>query len=170
MIRRACYVLGFTLLLVTTFAIPARAAVCPELDPSFTDKVRDQVAATMDGHQVISSSGQPNSGDLNGTGTVLLTFQSQDTKIATVAYQVSTTDVAIPFEGAHIHKALAGDNGLSVKDLFGFTNAPDRSGTVTMSKCLAHDIFNHPADYYIDIHNGEFPDQGAIRGQLTSAN
>ena len=168
MIRRASYVLGFTLLLVTTFAIPARAAVCEELDPNAREKVKDQVAGNMDGHQVISSSGQPDSGDLNGTGTVLLTLQSQDNQIATVAYEVSTTEVAFPFQGAHIHHAPVGENGRSI-DLFGFTNAPDRSGTVDMSKCLAHDIFNHPADYYVDMHNNEFPDQGAIRGQLTDA-
>jgi hypothetical protein len=126
------------------------------------------VGANMDGQQVVTSSGTSGAGDPDGTGTLVLTFQSQDTKTANVSYTLDTTNVAVPLEGAHIHKAPPGNTGLSVVTLFGFTDQPDRSGTVTMSKCLAHDIFNQPGDFYVDVHNDQYPDQGAIRGQLNS--
>lgn len=165
--RRVAYIPGFAVLCAIAFAVPARAATCPELQLSPDSNVK-QVGAGLDGKQVVTSSGTTGAGDPDGTGTLVLTFLSQDTKNANVSYQIDTTDVAVPLEGAHIHKAAPGKTGLAAVTIFGFTDQPDRSGTVTMSKCLAHDIFNQPADYYVDVHNDEYPDQGAIRGQLAS--
>jgi hypothetical protein len=171
MCHRAFRILGVALLLVTAIAVPAEgAATCPEF--SFTDgngAIR-QVSAYMNGQQVVSSTGAQGVGDPDGTGTLVLTLQSVYNQEASVAYQIDTTNVAVPLEGAHIHKGPAGQTSLNASVLlFGYTDQPDRSGVVTISKCLAHDIFHRPTDFYVDVHNQEYPDQGAIRGQLTNA-
>lgn len=169
MYRRAAYVLGLALLLATVVAVPARGAVCEELQYADVAGPKGQVVANMDGMQVVDSSEEPGKGDPDGTGTVLLTLQSVVKKEAEVAYQVGTNNIALPLLGAHIHKAPAEERGLSVKQLFGDADQPDQNGTVTMSKCLAHDIFHRPAGYYVDVHNYEYPDHGAVRGQLSEA-
>jgi hypothetical protein len=154
----------------TVIAVPAESAECPELELLAPDSgVRRQVAANMNGQQVVSSSGELGVGDPDGTGTVLLTLQDVSTKIAEVAFQLDTTNIAVPLEGAHIHKAPTGKTWVAAVTLFGFSGDADLSGVVTMSKCLAHDIFHRPGDFYVDVHNQEYPDQGALRGQLGSA-
>jgi hypothetical protein len=169
MYRRVFHSLGLALLLVTTIAVPAESATCPELILSPDSGVKNQVATNMDGQQVVSSSGVKGVGDPDGTGTVLLTLQTVSDKSAQVAFQIATTNVALPLEGAHIHKAPEGQTWVAAVTLFGFTDQSDRSGVVTMSKCLAHGIFHDPGSFYVDVHNQEYPDQGAIRGQLWRA-
>jgi CHRD domain-containing protein len=170
MYHRVFNVLGIALLLTTTIAVPAEGATCPELDLSFPNSGgKVQVAANMNGQQVVSSSGAQGVGDPDGTGTVLLTLQSVTSKTADVAYQIDTTNIAVPLEGAHIHKAPPGETWVAAITLFGFSDQADRSGVVTMSKCLAHEIFHGPGDFYVDVHNQEYPDQGAVRGQLAPA-
>jgi hypothetical protein len=167
--RPAFYVLGLGLLLSTVLAAgPARASTCDEYFLGRGDLQPPQVAANMTGAQVVSS-GQLGAGDPDGTGTVVLTFQDVVNKMVSVSYQVDTTNVAIPLEGAHIHRAAPGQIGVSAAPLFGFTDQADRSGVIPMSKCMAHDLFHRPADFYVDVHNFEYPDAGAVRGQLSKA-
>lgn len=167
--RRALAVAAVALLSTVGLATPAGAeAVCDEL--SFPDGAKGSVAASLSGSKVVSSSGEVGVGDPDGSGTLLLTLQSYDKKMATIAYQFGSANVALPLEGAHIHKAPPGEIWLSGKTLFGYTDQPDRSGVIFTSKCFAHDIFQRPGDFYVDVHNYEYPDQGAIRGQLGRAN
>jgi hypothetical protein len=47
-------------------------------------------------------------------------------------------------------------------------NAPNNgtsSGCAAVSRELALEIIRDPADYYVNVHNAEFPG-GALRGQL----
>lgn len=171
MYRRILFTFGLAVLLATAVAVPAESvAVCPELD--FTNGaggVRNQVSAGLNGQQVVSSSGVLGTGDPDGTGTVLLTLQTVGSKFADVAFQIDTTNIAVPLEGAHIHKAPPGRTWVAAVTLFGYSTDADLSGVVTISKCLAHEIFHGPQDFYVDVHNQEYPDQGALRGQLGSA-
>ncbi len=38
-------------------------------------------------------------------------------------------------------------------------------GCVKVDRALALEILKRPADYYVNVHNAEFPG-GAVRGQL----
>ena len=40
------------------------------------------------------------------------------------------------------------------------------SGCVEAGRTLAKDILKNPADYYVNVHNAEFPG-AALRGQLS---
>jgi CHRD domain-containing protein len=171
MYRRVFNILGVATLVVTSIAVPAEGATCAELELSspLDASVKNQVVANMDGQQVVSSNGAQGVGDPDGAGTVVLTLQTVSKQSADIAFQIQTNNIALPLEGAHIHKAPPGMTWVAAVTLFGFSDQSDRSGVVTVSKCLAHEIFHGPADFYVDVHNQEYPDQGAVRGQLSSA-
>jgi hypothetical protein len=38
-------------------------------------------------------------------------------------------------------------------------------GCVAISPALAHQLIGAPADYYVNVHNADYPG-GAVRGQL----
>lgn len=87
-------------------------------------------------------------------------------------------NVATPFGGGDIHEAPVGETGRVRVLLFGFTSDPDPDGCSgpidpdptphKSAKALLKDIERNPQNYYVDIHNFEFPD-GAVRGQLQAA-
>jgi hypothetical protein len=162
MLRRMACLIAMVLATVPVQSVPAHAASCPELNLRLKTPDKGTVSANLSGAQVVPAPGDP-----DGTGTVTLTI-TIDNQEASIEYQLDTTNVATPLEGAHIHFAQPGDTGRSVVNLFGFTDQPDRSGVVTgVSKCLGHQILHQPQDYYVDVHNVEYPDQGAVRGQLS---
>lgn len=70
----------------------------------------------------------------------------------------------IPATAAHIHKGAPGEAGPVVVPLptpyDGYTQ-----GCMHVSKDTAHAIHDNPWQYYVNVHNEEYPD-GAVRGQL----
>ncbi len=101
------------------------------------------------------------SADPDGSGTVVVRV---NTGKGVVCYELTVTgiDTAI---AAHIHHAPAGVNGPVVVPL----QAPSEgssSGCVEVVRSLAKDIASNPADYYVNVHNIDYP-AGAIRGQLS---
>lgn len=73
---------------------------------------------------------------------------------------------------SHIHKAAKGTAGPIVVPFFkaaqGAVSGQRKQGCTEVSPELAKGIAEHPANYYVNVHNAEFP-KGAIRGQLASA-
>jgi len=74
-------------------------------------------------------------------------------------------------QAAHIHKGAPGAAGPIVVDLFSFkgksqTIPPRISGCAKTTAATAKDIGRNSDDYYVNVHNEEFPG-GAIRGQLS---
>jgi len=65
-----------------------------------------------------------------------------------------------PPTAAHIHEGAAGESGSPVVTL-------DLDGTCTLDvdRDIIVRIASNPADFYVNIHNDDFPD-GALRGQL----
>jgi hypothetical protein len=103
----------------------------------------------------------PGPGDPDGSGTAKLTLNQGQRE---VCFQISVQDIAA-LTAAHIHEAPAGQAGPIVVDLF--QGNPRPSGCVTgVGRALIKDIRQNPDEYYVNVHNEEFPD-GAVRGQLS---
>jgi hypothetical protein len=102
----------------------------------------------------------PGPGDADGRGKALVRVNPRKGK---VCFRLRWRRIGEP-NRAHIHKGVKGEAGPVVVPFFEGT--PDRRGCVTgLDKALVRDIKRHPRQYYVNIHNAEFP-AGAIRGQL----
>ncbi|HEX2739741.1 MAG TPA: CHRD domain-containing protein [Rubrobacter sp.] len=107
----------------------------------------------------------PGPGDPDGSGTAKLTFNLGREE---VCWEITAQDLTLPATAAHIHVGAAGTAPannvvvtLSAPDASGFT-----SGCTTVERELAEDILDNPENYYVNVHNSDFPG-GAIRGQLS---
>ena len=103
----------------------------------------------------------PGPGDPDGTGTAAVTVNPGK---GLVCYELSVSGIA-PATGAHIHEAPPGEAGPIVVELLPPTDGSS-SGCATVGRALAKDILKDPADYYVNVHNAEYP-AGALRGQLS---
>ena len=104
----------------------------------------------------------PGPGDPDGSGTVMLELNPGTGQ---VCFVLTVTGIA-PATAAHIHEAPTGVAGPVVVPL----NPPPTGGS--SSACVSADreeileIIQHPEDYYVNVHNAEYP-AGALRGQLS---
>jgi hypothetical protein len=100
----------------------------------------------------------PGPGDPNGSGhAVLKVFKTK------VCYTLEVRRIA-PATAAHIHLGLRGEAGPVVATLNPPTEGSS-SACVEIPRALSLELIEHPARYYVNVHNDPFPD-GAIRGQL----
>ncbi len=103
----------------------------------------------------------PGPGDTDGSGTAHVTLNQGQGE---VCFDISVADIDTP-TAAHIHVGAAGAAGGVVVNLEIDVNG--LSGCVDgVDKALIKDIRKHPYEYYVNVHNAEFP-PGAIRGQLS---
>lgn len=112
------------------------------------------------GENEVNSLGQPNQGDLDGSGTARITLNAGK---STVCFDIDVTGIA-PVRAAHIHSAPAGSNGGIVVNLV-LDGGPLSGCTENVSRDIILDILTHPADFYVNVHNADYPN-GALRGQL----
>ena len=120
-----------------------------------TEEAGARFTATLDG-----ASEAPGPGDPDGMGTATITVNPGREQIC---YSITVTGIA-PARAAHIHEAPAGTAGPVVIAL----NAPTggtSQGCVTVSREFAKGFIKDPSDYYVNVHNAEFP-RGAVRGQV----
>jgi CHRD domain-containing protein len=105
----------------------------------------------------------PGPGDPNGSGTVHLTLNQGQ---GTVCFNLEWNGLRGAVTAAHIHEAPAGVAGPVVVPLFTTPRASPEEGCVQADPALIKDIRKNPDEYYVNLHNAEFP-AGAIRGQLS---
>ncbi len=103
----------------------------------------------------------PGSGDPDGSGEAKV--RSNPGK-ATICYDLRVRDIA-PATAAHIHEGPPDEAGPVVVNLAPPADGSS-SGCVKVARSLARDIARTPSDYYVNVHNADFP-AGAVRGQLS---
>ena len=113
-------------------------------------------------------------GDPDGRGTAEFTF---DTDQGTVCYELEVEAIAEPVEpapglgSAHIHTLDSVPPGAIAVDLKADFQ-PDKSdefkasGCVQVASALLQAILANPDQYYVNIHNADFPG-GALAGLLS---
>ncbi len=137
------------------------------------------LTTTLDGSAEVPSSGDMSQmvGDSTGTGHAYVFGIDGDNTTLCYVLEVSSIQLVPVGSGmaAHIHEGAMGENGPVVAALAGPEdgNAADcltegEEGKFPMEEAgIVQRILNNPADFYINVHNPQFPD-GAIRGQLTA--
>ena len=133
-------------------------------DSTSADDAGRPLSAVLSGANEVNEAGAPNQGDLNGNGSAKVTVNPGQNTLC-VSLEVTGTDV---IRGAHIHDAVAGQNGPIVVNLLpeGQTFSTSFERCVTVERGLLDEIRKNPAEYYVNLHNAEFP-AGAVRGQLS---
>jgi hypothetical protein len=102
----------------------------------------------------------PGPGDPDGTGTATVRV---DRNAGEVCYEIQVSDIA-PATLAHIHRGSPAQAGPIVVHLAPPTDGSS-SGCVDVSRTLATEIIQRAGNFYVNVHNAEFP-AGAVRGQL----
>jgi CHRD domain len=102
----------------------------------------------------------PGPGDTDGSGEAKLTINHDKGE---VCYDITVKNIQEP-TAAHIHIGAAGKSG---GPKVTFNKAADGSwkGCASADKALLNDLMKSPGNYYVNVHNKEFPN-GALRGQL----
>jgi CHRD domain len=104
----------------------------------------------------------PGPGDNDGKGTTQIETKIKKSK---VCYLIEYEDIETA-NAAHIHKAPKGEAGKIVVPLFEEQQESPAEDCIKVKKeRILKKIVKNPADFYVNVHNEEFP-EGAIRGQL----
>ena len=140
------------LLLVVSGCAAAQNAVAPV-----------PTATHVAGSGTLAATLTPEGTNAHGSGTARLQLNSEE---QTICYVIHVADITLPATAAHIHRGAAGITGPIVVHL-GAPNAQGVStGCMHASASLINAIMQHPADYYVNVHNAPYP-EGAVRGQLS---
>ena len=104
---------------------------------------------------LVGGNEMPGPADTDGWGLADVSVEGSE-----VCWKITTTAVATITAG-HIHAGPAGVSGPVVVTL-----SPHDEGCTNTTSRLARFIKQHPENFYVNLHNGDFPG-GAIRGQLS---
>ena len=125
--------------LVVALAVPALAGGRP-------------LTAALDGASEV-----PGPGDPDGSGMAYITLNQGQGE---VCWHIETANIDNPV-AAHIHFGAAGVAGGVAVPL-----SPTNGCVDGIDKELIKDIRQNPGNYYVNVHNADFP-PGAVRGQLS---
>ena len=119
--------------------------------------------ANLTGAAEVNSAGEPNQGDPDSSGNATITINYG---AGTLCWEIRVAGITLPATAAHIHDAPVGVAGpvfvgLSAPGSKGFS-----SGCASVSRDKLKEIIEDPADYYVNVHNANYP-AGALRGQLS---
>jgi hypothetical protein len=102
----------------------------------------------------------PGDEDASGTATVYLRGDINE-----VCVDLSIQNITFPATAAHIHQAPVGEAGPPVVTLTTPSDTGLSNTCATVDATLMQEMITNPQNFYINVHNAEFPD-GAARGQL----
>ncbi len=102
----------------------------------------------------------PGPGDTDGSGMAHITLNHGKGQ---VCYEITAKDIQTP-TAAHLHAGVIGQAGTPKVTFKAAANGMWK-GCANADKSLIKEIMDNPANFYVNVHNAEFPD-GALRGQL----
>lgn len=102
----------------------------------------------------------PGPGDPDGEGEAEIEI---DVRTGRICFELEVEDIA-PATAAHIHRGPRGVAGPLVVNLTPPTDG-ESEGCVAADPALAREIATNPSQFYVNVHNADFP-KGALRGQL----
>jgi hypothetical protein len=132
--------------------------------PASAEPVGVLFRVELTGEAEVTSTGVPNQGDLDATGTATVTINPG---LGQVCWTIEVAGDIQPIRAAHIHVAPATAPGPIVVPLEDEDHMFTPVGCTEVSRELALAIILNPSAYYVNVHNAEFP-AGALRGQLDS--
>jgi hypothetical protein len=103
----------------------------------------------------------PGPGDADGSGTADVRLNQGQNQIC---FELSVSNIAAA-TAAHIHEGAEGASGPPVVTLTPPAANGTSKGCVDASADLIKRIRQTPENFYVNVHNAEFPN-GAVRGQL----
>jgi CHRD domain len=121
--------------------------------------------AALQGSNEIGENGQRGAGDDDGFGAFAAVRDGDR-----LCFGVAVANIDEPTM-AHIHRGNASSNGDIVVTLREPSSGDPgaRAGCADVEASLLQRIFANPANYYVNVHTGGFPN-GAVRGQLSLRN
>ena len=105
----------------------------------------------------------PGPGDPDGVGNATIKINYGQGRLC---WSIHVSGITLPATAAHIHDAPAGVAGPVFIPLSAPTAKGASSGCSIVSQDLLKEILEDPSDYYVNVHNADYP-AGALRGQLT---
>jgi hypothetical protein len=168
--KRLLVVLILAVLATLALALPA-SSVTPGEDTNSSEDTNSEVtvsgdATSCEGRRLATLRAQltgenevPGPGDPDGSGTaVVKVYRAQ------VFFTLAVENIA-PANAAHIHLGLRDEAGPVVAPLEPPPTDGSSSACVDIPRALSLELREHPARYYVNVHNDDFP-LGAIRGKL----
>jgi CHRD domain len=144
---------------ITMWLVASVAVLSASVMPASAETGGRPFTIDLTGAAEVSTEGEPNQGDPDGSGTARLTINPGT---GDVCWTIEVAGVE-PITAAHIHIAPSTAPGPVVVPL-----EPYSGGCTEVSRELALDIITDPTSYYVNVHNVPYP-AGALRGQLTFA-
>lgn len=158
--RRAVFLLTTAAALAAMLAFAGPALAQTDADDSLP--TNDNPPVTVLQTELSGAEEAPGPGDPDGSGSATIIVIPPDT----ICYVLTAENIA-PATAAHIHEAPPGEPGPVVVPL---DNPPTYGASGGCTEVddpeLVSDIQENPGNYYVNVHNAEYPD-GAIRGQLS---
>jgi hypothetical protein len=129
----------------------------PETGTTDTDVAAGVITINLTGAEEV-----PGPGDEDAAGIAVVYLRTDSNE---VCVDISVQNITLPAAAAHIHQAPDGQSGPPVVTL----TAPGADGLsstcATVEATLMQELINNPQNFYVNVHNADFPD-GAARGQL----
>ncbi|MEO0539351.1 MAG: CHRD domain-containing protein [Cyanobacteria bacterium P01_A01_bin.105] len=166
---------ALTLIPSALFALLGLSLTAAAVHAGHTNPV---LSTHLDGSAEVSDDPNVVAGDVTGHGTAYVFGVDGDPTTLCYVMEVSGIQMVPVGDGmaAHIHEGAMDENGPVVAALAGPEdgNAGDcltegePNKFPTEEAGIVQRILNNPADFYINVHNPQYP-AGAIRGQLSSS-